>query len=81
MNTAKRIHLVRDIHLSHMIAFEEDYPARIQTIKRDMEENPKKPHYLLVEGGVIGRIIVIVRGFVERPAVFPCVHRDDSTKA
>lgn len=55
LNIAKRIHLVRDIHINHMIAFGDDYTDRIRIIKREIEENPKRLHYLLAGGGVIGR--------------------------
>lgn len=55
MNTATRIHLVRDIHMNHMIAFGEDYGNRILSIKREIDENPKRLHFLIAEGGVIGK--------------------------
>lgn len=56
MNIMRRAHLVRDIHMNHLIARGEDYTERLAAIRREIEANPRRPHYLIAEGGVIGRL-------------------------
>jgi hypothetical protein len=56
MNVVKRAHMIRDIHMNHLIARGEDYADRINTIRKEIETNQKRPHYLITEGGVIGNL-------------------------
>lgn len=55
MNVVKRAHMIRDIHMNHLIAKGEDYADRINIIRREIEANLKRPHHLIAEGGVIGK--------------------------
>lgn len=56
MNIVKRTHLLKDIHMNHMIVRGEDFPSRLNSIRREIDANPRRLHYLIAEGGIIGKI-------------------------
>lgn len=41
--------------MNHLIARGENYSERLASIRREIEANPRRPHYLIAEGGVIGK--------------------------
>lgn len=57
LSCAYRIHLIKESHFMHLLTLQDDLMRRIIQFKRDIDNNPKKLHYMICEGGVMEGII------------------------
>jgi phospholipid-transporting ATPase len=54
--TANRVQLIKDNMMGHFIGTTEEMGSKVMSIKKDIDSNPKKDHYLMAEGGFLEQI-------------------------
>lgn len=56
INTAFRLHMIKDMHKAHTIMLKDDLENKVMAIRQELENHPKKPHYLIIQGGVLEKL-------------------------
>ncbi len=55
ISAAYRLQMIKqDLHVNHLLGAGPEILKRMQIMQRDIEDNPKKLHYMVAEGGFLG---------------------------